>query len=223
MDDDGRARIAINLRPIATPVPLTFLGLMIATVLVAGVELGIVPTREQHAAAWILLAVPFPLQLLAAAWAFPSRSAGAATASAVLAGTWLAVSLGMMHLPEGVSSPALGLLFCTAGAAMLVATLAEATSALVPAIVMLATAIRFFFSATSQLTGSGFWQHTAGYAGFVLGGLALYGALALELEGAVDREVLPVLRYRRGRTAVAAPLAAQLDGVEHEPGVRKVL
>ena len=59
--------------------------------------------------------------------------------------------------------------------------------------------------------------------GFVLGGLALYGALALELEGATHREILPVLRWGKGRAAVGAPLGAQLDQVEHEPGVRKVL
>ncbi|HET7044904.1 MAG TPA: hypothetical protein VFI37_08655 [Gaiellaceae bacterium] len=218
MDD----RVQITMRPIATPVPLTFLGLAIATTIVSGTELGWIPPVEVTTAGWALLGVPGPLQLLAAAWSFPGRSAGTATGSAVLAGVWFGFGLVFVNGGAG-NHPALGMMLAAAAAALLVPAAAELTAAVVPAAVLLATATRFGISAVYHLSGSSDWKHAAGYAGLVVAALALYGALALELEAALGRDLLPVWPLGQGKVAREGSLVDQLRGIETSPGVRRKL
>lgn len=45
----------------------------------------------------------------------------------------------------------------------------------------------------------------------------------MELEDARGRTVLPLGRRSLGRRALEEPFGAQVDGLEHEPGVRKRL
>lgn len=212
----------ITMRPIATPVPLTFLGLLVATTVVSGTELGWVPASEGTLAGWALLGLPAPLQLLAAAWAFPARSAGAATGSALLAGVWFGYGLVFVNGGSG-NHPALGMMLAAASAALLVPVAAELTSAVVPALVLFATATRFGIAAVWNLSGSTEWKHAAGYAGLVVGALALYGALALELESALGRDLLPVLPLGGGRVARHGPLEEQVRGIATSPGIRRKL
>ena len=58
----------------------------------------------------------------------------------------------------------------------------SAGAKLVPAAVMGGAAVRFLLTGVAQTTGSPGWLTVAGWAGLVLGALALYAALALELE-----------------------------------------
>lgn len=67
------------------------------------------------------------------------------------------------------------------------------------------------------------WQTAAGVTGILLGMLALYAALAFELEDQRRRTVLPTLRKGGGLTAMRADLPAQVDEVANEAGVRKQL
>lgn len=55
--------------PGATPLPITFLGLTIATTLYAGFETRILPTADVHTIGWLILAIPVPLQFVPAVWA----------------------------------------------------------------------------------------------------------------------------------------------------------
>jgi succinate-acetate transporter protein len=166
--------------------------------------------------------VPVPLQLLAAAWAFPARSAGTATGSSILAGVWFGYGLVFVNGGSG-THPALGMMLAAASAALLVPAAAELTSAVVPAAVIAATATRFGIAAVFELTGSSGWKHAAGYAGLVVAALALYGALALELESALGRRPLPIWPLAQGKVAREGSLLDQIRGIETSPGVRRKL
>lgn len=72
-------------------------------------------------------------------------------------------------------------------------------------------------------------SHTSGSLGLMmltaaamltLTAVAGYGVLALELEGQAGQPILPTLRPGLGEAAVSAGPAAQVENVEHEPGVR---
>jgi uncharacterized protein len=103
------------------------------------------------------------------------------------------------------------------------AAVSQATGKVVPGLVMVLAAARFACSGIYELTGSPGWQDAAGALGLVVAAGALYLVWALALEDARDRPVLPTLRRGRGRLALEARAGRQLDGIEHEPGVRAQL
>ncbi|MFD0332164.1 hypothetical protein ACFQZC_38175 [Streptacidiphilus monticola] len=57
----------------------------------------------------------------------------------------------------------------------------------------------------------------------VLAAIALYAALALELEGQRHRTVLPVLRWGGNTIAAQGSSAGRTDLLSREPGVRREL
>jgi succinate-acetate transporter protein len=219
----GTGRPQIVLRPITTPVPLTFLGLAIASTIVSGTEVGWVPKTELSLVGWALLGIPAPLQILAAWWSFPARSAGAATGAAVLAGTWLGFGLVLVNGGDASHYPTLGMMLAASCAALLVPAVGELTSGIVPAAVLMLASARFGVSAVFEFTNSTDWKRAAGIVGFVVTAAALYGALAIELEGAFNREVLPILRQGGGVVARHGSLEDQLASIANEPGVRRTL
>jgi hypothetical protein len=80
--------------------------------------------------------------------------------------------------------------------------------------------VRFGVSGVYELTGSDGWQDAAGAIGLAVAAGAVYLVWALSLEDARDRTTLPMMRRGRGKVAVEARGVRQLDGIEHEPGVR---
>lgn len=219
-------RVRIELRPIATPLPLTFSGLLIASIVISGYELGWVPSAQQHTTGWVLLAVPLPLQLLAATWGFVARSAAAATGSAVLAAAWIAFALDLITARPGPPGPsnALAMLFLGAAGSLVVPILAELrVGTLLPGAVLATTAARFVLTGVSGLTHRVGWVHASGYAGLVVVAAAFYGALALELESTTQTALVPTFRVGRARSAVSGSLEQQLSGLENEAGVRSVV
>jgi succinate-acetate transporter protein len=205
------AREVIALRPIATPFPLGFIGLAVATTLVAALELSWVPPTQALFVGVGILAFTVPLQAVGAIFGVLARDPVAGTGVGVLAATW--ASIGVMTVLKR-SSAALdleGILLLVAAAALLVPATTALSSKVVPAAVLLVTALRFALTGLYQLTGAEGVGDAAGLVGLVLAALALYAALALELESARGHAVLPVLR--RGDSA----------SLEHEPGVRAQL
>jgi uncharacterized protein len=81
-------------------------------------------------------------------------------------------------------------------------------------------ATRFYISGIYELGAGGAWRDAAGVVGLIVLGLAAYSVLAFELEGQQRRSVLPTFRRGRGDLADGNNVAAQVDGVAHEPGVR---
>jgi succinate-acetate transporter protein len=219
---DQAAATRVVLSPLATPLPLGFLALLLATVSFSAVQLGWVPATEGRVAGLVAVFATVPLQLLAAIMGFLARDPVAATGMGVLAGTWGVVGLTTLTSPPGATSAELGVLLVAAGLCMLVPAV-SAGAKLVPAAVMGLAAVRFLVTGAYHLTGSDGWKAAAGWVGLALGLLALYAALALELEGSHGRTVLPLGRRGPGRDAVEGDgplLPGELAG---EPGVRPQL
>jgi succinate-acetate transporter protein len=198
----------VVLRPVASPLPLGFLALALATVPFAAVQLGWVPPADGRVAAIGAVAATVPLQLLAAVLGFLARDVVAATGMGLLAGTWGTVGLATLTSPPGAVSKGLGVFLLTAGICMLVPA-AAATAKLVPATVMTLAGIRFAVTGAYELTGSADWKAAAGWVGLLLGLVAMYAAVSLALESSTGRTVLPLGRHGPAPTA--------------EPGVRPQL
>jgi uncharacterized protein len=213
----------VVLRPVASPLPLGFLALALATTVFSAVQLGWVPPDQGRIAALTAVATTVPLQLTASVFGFLARDPVAATGMGVLSGTWAVVGLTTLTSPPGSTSAALGVLLVVAAVAMLVPAAVAMSSKVVPAAVMLAAAARFGTTGVAQLTGSAGWQTTAGWVGVALAALAVYAALALELEDAGERTVLPVGRRGPGRAAMAGEGPLAPSALAAEAGVRPQL
>lgn len=174
----------------ATPLPITFLGLTIATTLYAGFETGILPKADFRTVGWLVLAVPVPMHFLPSVWGWIRGELAAATASSVLGATWLALALATITGPAAAPGPskAESLLLFAAAAALAVSVATEVVDGkLVTAVVLVAASCRFVLTGVSGLTHAQSWTTTAGVAGFVLAGIAFAGALFVELRSALSR------------------------------------
>jgi succinate-acetate transporter protein len=215
------ARIA--LRPIGNPLPLGFLALAGATLLLSGLQLGWLAPSDGRQVGMLLIAFVFPLQLLASVFGYLGRDVAAGTGMGILAGTWLSTGLVLLTGTPGATSDPLGLLLLLAAAAMTVPCAAAATGKLAAAAVLATTVVRFALGGLHQLTGSAGWENAAGLVGLVLCAVAFYAALALALEDAQRRTVLPVWRRGAGAASLERGLDAQVARIEHEAGVREQL
>ncbi|WP_413451555.1 hypothetical protein AA0Y32_15555 [Georgenia phoenicis] len=218
--DPGATRVV--LRPMGTPLPLGFLGLVVATVGFSALQLGWVAPEEGRNIAVGVLALTVPVQLISAVYGFLARDPVAGTGMATLAGTWAAAGLVTALSPPGASSPGLGVLFLAAAAVMLVPAVAG-LSKLVAAAVMGLTSVRFALTGLAELTGGSSWTTAAGTAGLVLAAAALYAALAFELEDTHHRTILPTGRRGSGADTMTGNAHDELGTVIHEAGVRKQL
>ncbi len=180
----------MNDGPGATPLPITFLGLTIATTLYAGFETKVLPPADFHTIGWLVLAIPVPLQFVPAVWGLIRGELGAATGSSVLAATWLALALATITGSPGAPGPskAESLLLFASAAALVVSVATEVVARkLVAAAVMLAASARFALTGVSGLAHAQGWATAAGVAGFVLAGVAFSGAFWIELRSALSR------------------------------------
>jgi uncharacterized protein len=224
---DERAQVVLT--PIATPLPLplTFVGLLVASLILSGLELHWVPASDARLTGWTLLAVPLPLQLAASIFGFHGRSATAATGSSVLAAAWLGIALALINAPAGSFTPSrpVGMLAFAVAVGLLVPAAADARSGspLPTAALGLASA-RFVLTGIPAMTGSSELKIATGIVGLVVAAVALYAALALELEdNSIEDTLLPTFRTRESAQALVGPLDLQVDRLEHEAGVRKNL
>ena len=227
-DDDGRWRLErhmtrVFLRPIGNPLPLGFLGLSAATIVLSGLELGWVPATEHRHVGLVMVAFTFPVQLLAAVFGYLGRDPVGGTGNGVLAGTWLTVGLLQLTSPTDSRSETLGLFLFVAAAALLPAVVAASIGKILPGVVMGLTALRWILVGVFEKTGIHGWRVASGWEGVALCLVALYTALALEVEGALRRTVLPLGRRGLGRIALSGGMRAAVRDIEREPGVREQL
>jgi uncharacterized protein len=213
----------IVLRPLATPLPLGFLGLFVATMLVAGLQLGWVPASQARVLGLAILVLTVPVQLIACVYGFLVRDLVAGTGMGLLAGSWATVALVLLTSPPHSRSVALAWLLVIAGASLCVPAFAASQAKVLAAAVILGTAVRFWVTAVYQWSGVHDWRTAAGVVGVVLAAVALYGALAFEIEDQRRRTVLPTLRRGSGAVAMTGDLAEQVTKAHHEAGVRKQL
>jgi len=199
----------VLLRPVATPLPLGFLGLMLATSTFSALQLGWVPVGESSTAGLAALFFTVPLQLLAAAIGFWARDPVAATGLAVQSGLWAVTAVVTLTSPPGTTSPLYGVVLLCCAAALLVPAF-SGVAKYVASAVFVTTAVRTALLAVYELTSVAALETAAGAVGLALGALALYAALGFEIESTRGRRVLPLGRPRQ----------VTEDG---EPGVRSRL
>ncbi len=212
----------VLLRPLATPLPLGFLALAVATFAFASVQLSWIPRSEGHTVALGVLVLTVPLQLLAAVMGFLARDPVAATGMGILSGTWGAACLATLTSPPGAASPGLGVILICSAVCLLVPA-AAARSKLVPALVIATSAARFALTGIAEVDGGRSWMQAAGWLGVGLACLSVYAALALELEDSESGTVLPLGRRGASRRALSGRLSDQAADVATEPGVRQQL
>ncbi len=205
---EGAPAEVVTLRPLATSLPLTFLALAVASVTFAAVELHWVPASQGRVAALVAVLLTAPLQGLACVLGFLSRDPVAGTGAGILAGTWAVTGVTTLLSPPGARSAGLGVVLLASALAITVPVAAGWSKPLAAAVMGL-TGARFAVTALSELSSSPGWRTAAGLLGLLLSSVALYAALAFELEGVHGRPILPVGRRPRS------------DGppVRDEPGV----
>jgi uncharacterized protein len=213
----------VVLRPLATPLPLGFLALVLATTAFAALQLGWIPPTQSRVVALTALVATVPLQLLASVLGFLARDPVAGTGMGLLAGTWAVAGFTTLTSPPGAASEGLGVVLVVAGLAMAVPAAVAAASKVVPAVVMGVAGTRFVVTGIYEMTGSAAWKTAAGCVGLALAAVAFYAALALELEGARERTVLPVGRRGAGAAAMAGQGPLDPADLVREAGVRPQL
>jgi succinate-acetate transporter protein len=222
LQGSATATTNVMLRPLASPLPLGFLALAIATASFATVQLSWIPQSQGHTIALGVLVVAVPLQFLAAVMGFLARDPVAATGMGILSGTWGAACLTTLTSPAGAASDGLGVLLLASAACLLIPAAAARTK-LVQALVIATSATRFAVTGIAEIDGSRDWMQAAGWVGLELALLSVYAALALELEDSQSRTVLPVGRTGAGKRAVDGRLLDQIEDLATEPGVRHQL
>ncbi len=220
---DSLRAVRVVLRPIANPFALGFLGLAGATLTVSGLELGWIPPSERVQVALIVLAFAPPLQLIACLFGFLGRDPVAATGMGVLAATWAVIGITLLVSAPGSHSAALGTVLFLASVAMLLTAATAAMSKGVPALVLGVAGLRFLATALYEIIGTAPFNTVSGIVGCVLAVLAVYGAVAFEVEGVKHRTVLPTLRHGAGSRALEPNLPEQVEQVAAEAGVRAQL
>jgi succinate-acetate transporter protein len=224
VEDERVARMArITLRPIGSSLPLGFLALGGASVALSAMQLSWSPISESHQVAVAAMVFAVPLQVIAAVFGFLARDSVGGTGNAVLAGSWLATGTVTLLSAPGSHSRVLGVLLLFVCAALFVPVAAAALGKVVAAVVILAAAGRFALTGVYELVGSPGWEHVSGWWGVGVAVVALYAALAFEIEDVRRRTVLPVLRHGVGRSAVTGGVETELARVEREAGVREQL
>ena len=213
--------VRIELRPIGTPLSLGFTGLAIATSTLACLNLGWLPTTSTSHVGLVLLGFAAPLQALATWLSFAARDTPTGSGFGVQAASWTVAGLTLLDSPAGSRSATLGIVLLAAAAGLVPSILTAGIGKLVPAAVMATTAIRFVLTGLYEKLGGAGLERAAGGVGIFLAVLALYTALAVDLEAARGRTVLPLGR-RSASPGPAAP-APDIGEVEREPGVRPTL
>ncbi|MER5964654.1 GPR1/FUN34/YaaH family transporter [Streptomyces sp. NPDC002057] len=219
-EPDLRSMTRITLHPIASPMPLGFFTVAIASVMTGCLQLGILGPGARVAVALCVLPA-FALQFLVSVLAFGARDVIAATLMGVFAGSWLAYALVMVS--GAADGPrvlgVLNLAFLCFGALMTAVTRAKRALWLVLAVSL----PRWAATGLAGLTGAEWLTRTSGVLGLLVALVAMYAAFALMLEDMRSEEVLPIGRSGPAHTAVEGDLAVQLRNLERQAGVRRTL
>ncbi len=219
-EPDLRSMTRINLRPIASPMPLGFFTVAIASVMTGCLQLGVLDTPDRRAVALCVLPA-FALQFLVSILAFGARDVIAATLMGVFAGSWLAYALVMGTGAHG-GPEVLGvfnLAFLCFGALMAAVTRPKRALWLV----LMVSLPRWAATGIGGLTGTEWLTQTAGTLGILVALVSTYAAFALMLEDMRSEEVLPIGRSGPAHHALEGDLAVQLRNIERQAGVRRTL
>lgn len=201
----------VVLRPLATPMPLGFLGQAVASWAFACLQLSWLDPSQGHLVAAGVLVFTVPIQAFAATLGFLARDPVAGTGTGLLAGGWAVVATSTLLTPPGATTGALGVLTLGVAGTLLLPAAVAVTRIAAAAVLWLSVA-RFAVTGVTELLGDGSWGHAAGWVGLVLSVTSLYAAAAFELEAVTGRSWLPIGR-----------LLSRSSDPQREPGVRRGL
>ena len=213
----------IVLRPLASPLPLAFFAFGAGSLMLSGLQLGVIPTSETPSVAIVQAAFVFPPLALASVLAFLSRETLGATIIALISFSWLANGLIDLTTPPTSTNATQGLLALSLAAILLLVGLGALLGKPLVGVVIAFAAARFATGGLYELTASAALQTTSGILGCVIAAIALYGGLALGLEDLQGKTVLPIGRRGAARRAFEGDLGEQVGPIESEAGVRKQL
>ena len=213
--------VSIVLRPIASGLPFGFFGLVVAATLVGAQAFGLLPKSATIAVGLLLLPTAV-LQLVGGISALLGRDVIAATLMLVLSGAWLGTALMYLaHPNHGLETLAF---WYFALSAVITCLIACATGKLLLSLVPLTGLPTFLLTGIWLISGTGKGLGEAvGVLSLVLALAGLYAGLALLLEDAHRRTILPTLRRGPMKQAFTDGLSAQVENLEHEAGVRQYL
>jgi hypothetical protein len=223
METPPHSQTRIFLRPIGSSLPLGFFSFGIGMLILGCQAIGWIPAAEQKQGGLILIAFVFPLELVATIFAFLARDTLGATTLGLFTTSWLAFGLLEQTSPPGSTSVTTGIyLFGFAAAVLLLSSLSTLGKPFF-SVLLLVAATRMVLAGLYEVGAAGktLYEASGGFA-LALTLLALYGGVALGLEDAHQREVLPL--FRRGAAAESfAGYEHQLERLEAEAGVRQQL
>ncbi|HEU5362641.1 MAG TPA: GPR1/FUN34/YaaH family transporter [Gaiellaceae bacterium] len=215
-------QVRIFLRPVGSGLPLGFFSFGVGMLLLGCQALAFIPVEEQRTGGMILMAFVFPLELVATVFAFLARDTLGATTLGLFSTSWLAYGWIQLASPPGEKSVTVGIyLFGFSVAVSLLAALALLGKPFFAALLTLSVA-RQILDGVYQVGGGTTLLRASGGCALALAAVAMYGGVALGLEDARHRELLPLFR-RGGADEAFQGYNAQLARLESEPGVRQQL
>ena len=226
-DEDGRQSVEeitrVVLRPLGTPLPLAFFAFGVGSLLLSGQQLGIIPLDETRVVALVLGLFVFPLQALAAVFAFLARETLGATAVGLISATWLTTAVTSYTLPPGSTTITLGIFQLSLAIVLLLLGVIGLSGKPLISAIILQGSIRYVLDGLYDLTSFGPAEIASGVFGVLIFLFVLYSGLALGLEDVKHRTVLPFGRRGEALDAIEGDIGDQIGPVEKEPGVRKQL
>jgi uncharacterized protein len=171
----------------------------------------------------ILATFVAPLEFLATVIAFLARDTMSAAALGLFSTSWLSGGILLTQAKPGVLDRADAYWLIAFTVVVLLLGVAAWEGKPMISVLLLVASARGFLYAIYQLGAGKGWMHASGWIALVLFLVAMYGGLAFLLEDARGETVLPLLRRGKSREAIEGGLAAQLQGLAEEAGVRHTL
>jgi hypothetical protein len=193
------------------------------SVLQSAQQFGLIPQSEVQNLALLFGVFVFPLELLAALLAYPSRETVGATILSIIAFSWLGSAVVMYTIAPDTTSPSLGVLYLAISLILLLLGVVGALGKPLLASVMFLAFFRYGLNGLYELLALNWTQTASGVIGCAIFAVSLYGGLALSLEDVQHRTVLPFGRRGEARQAFEGDLSEQVGSIEREAGVRKQL
>ena len=218
----GPPQLRINLRPLASPLPLGLFAFGIGMLLLGAQTAGWIPQRQTMQIGLILASFVFPLEGTAAIFAFLARDTLGATVLGIFTTSWLTVGLLFLIAPPGASVAVGFFLLAFSGAVRALAATATTGKPLIAGILVL-SALRAILDGIYEVSESTVFEHISAYVALTIVAFAWYAGTAFVLEDLRQSPLLPTLRRGPAMSAIDGDLAEQVERSTGEAGIRQQL
>jgi succinate-acetate transporter protein len=216
-------QVRVVVKPYGSALPLGFFAFGIGMFLYAAQGAEWVKASDGHTVGLILATFVAPLEFLATVVAFLARDTMSAAALGLFSTSWLSGGILLTQAKPGVLDRADAYWLIAFTVVVLLLGVAAWEGKPMISVLLLVASARGLLYAIYQLGAGKGWMHASGWIALVLFLVAMYGGLAFLLEDARGETVLPLLRRGKSREAIEGGLAAQLQGLAEEAGVRHTL